>query len=264
MLGTMRTWLAVLLLPCALRADHRDDVALPVVDRVSPAPASPTLTVILTKEGVLFLGDGAAPIGLDVLGKALAACAVPKSPATVLVHADKDAPWQHVRWILLACAENRIAQIRFSARTAAGAVGAVDAVLPVAAPIPAAKKAAAVPAVVVVHLVARQEVQARVAQRNELKPTEIRYRRGADDSTSLADVAQWGREVAAAAKEAGVAAAGEIEAGNKVPLGNVVGVLESLRAAGVADLRFRGTKREGADARRAIPLPYPAKNYDED
>lgn len=270
MIGAMsRRWLALLLLPCGLRAEDRArEVTLPPVSRVSNASAPPALTVILTKEGGLFLRDGSVPIGLDVLGKALAASAVPKekrggvevSTATVLIRADREAPWQHVQWVLRSCAENRISKVQFAACTAEGVQGVVETPLPLDAGLPAD---AARPTRLLFRVVAREERPERIGQHDVLKPTKCVYCFGDQQSSDATDLARWAREGLAAAKKAGQVVESEIDAGHKVPFGSVLLALDTLRGAGVEAVFFKGTKEPDAGLRRAVPLPYPLKNYDD-
>jgi len=265
-----KAWV-ILLLPCSLLAqDHFREVVPPVVPRPSTAPATPELIVILTKDGGLYLQDGSIPVTLDVLGKAIAASAGEKeehggvevSTATIHIRADRDAPWQHVQWILRSCAENGIRRIQFAARPQLGNEGVVDVTLPLDAA--AGKVAKRAPTMnLVAHVVARKEAAARVGQQDVQKPTETAYRYGDQESLDVKELVPWAREALGAAKKSGEVVECEIEAGHKVPFAAVLAALETLRAAGVEHVLFGETKEPDADQRRAIPLPYPRRNYDD-
>ena len=249
----MRTgWLALLLVPCALAGDPKKEIALPAVSSVSSAPA-PTLTVILTKEGGLFLPEGATPVSLDVLGKALAASA----KGTVLVRADGAAPWQHVQWVLASCTANRIDKVRFCARKD-GVEGVVDSAGPSGVGAPGAKVV-----LLRVHVVARKEIKTKIGGLAVQVPTESRYRSDGRETADVQDVAEWAREKLKTAKDTGAVLDSRIDAGHKVPFAAVLVALDAIRGAGVEHVGFNPAKAPDADQQRAVPLPYPARNYDD-
>jgi len=278
---------------CAVVAGAEDAppaIDLPLAAHATvPADAASMLVVTLTKDGHILAGEKNTPMTLEELGKWLGehkgplrkdAHGLEVSDATVCIRADKEVPWRHVQWVLIACAENYMWRTRFAARAKAdGPAGTVDAFLPcdpelAEAPEPAIGvangagqkapgPASAAPAVVIaVHVVARKEAPARYGEVEVMKPTEFRYRYGESETTDLQTVQGFihaGTKRAKATKGAGLR--GELKAGHKVPMEGIVALLEAYHAAGCDRVDFYGTRIPTPEDRRQAALPYPLTNY---
>ena len=242
------------------------------------------VTVELTRHGVIKF-DGEA-VNLDQLGEALklkAAVhhgikkAIGKSgwevipgggkatKLSLLIRADKLAPWQHIQWLLTEAAMQRYYKIYFAAIRADGKPGRVQAFLPTDKGIkPIAEIPTEVPieVVVSVHVVARKEKPHKWRDLQVTMPTEFRYRYGDRESADLKGLAKWvsnSKKTADATPNAIFRC--EIKAGHKVPFEKIVEVMSVMRAAGQRKIEFFGTQLTHGKLRKKMRLPYPKSNY---
>ena len=284
----MRSWIVsaglVVLCGSARGEDRQGPVpgALPVppARRIMKTPADAVVLELNAEGGIRRGGEG---VTLDMLKNYFenARGEAAKSDTVVLVKADRDAPWMHVSWLLMACAEGKFPKVEFVARRAAAAdmtedeakeLGAERRNLP-ADQIPEARLPAHLPEdagagrqeiVVSVHVVARKEAEAEWQGGAVMKPTEFRYRFNERESTSLDDVRTWirdARKAIARAPAEGVAVVGEIKAGQKVPFGRLAAVLGAFHAEGLKEVRFYGTAAPTDVEKKRTSLPYPKVNY---
>jgi hypothetical protein len=114
-----------------------------------------------------------------------------------------------------------------------------------------------------VHVVCRKEKPAKWGDVEVMRPAEVAYKLGNEETPALANVADFVRKGWAAVKDTpGAEVGGEIKSGHKVPFSMIFDVMETFEAAGCARLCFYGTAAPSAALREAARLPYPLKNYD--
>ena len=111
----MRALLLVLLAGCATAVE---DGGLPVASHALPtSTATPRIDLHLASDGALT--EKGRALSLDGLSVRLARLRRPDlgpasvSDVTCVIHADRDASWGHILWILTICAEEKTALIEF-------------------------------------------------------------------------------------------------------------------------------------------------------
>ena len=93
-------------------------------------------------------------------------------------------------------------------------------------------------------------------------PSEVKYRFGDQETSSLSEVVKWIRNAYKAAEGTdNTKVLGEIKAGHKVPHKFIIAVLNKFAEAGLEKVDFFGTAIPGADLRKLQHLPYPKGNY---
>jgi biopolymer transport protein ExbD len=202
----------------------------------------------------------------------------------VLLRADEDTPWQHVQWLMCILAESHLYKLQFAVRRAADTKAEPentrlaakmeaflprdDGILPIPGEPPQEIRLA-------VHIVARKEVPAKWGPDDVpvSKPTAFKYRVGDRTFVTLEPVRKWiGAAKKAAQPAPNAKVVGEILAGHKVPLEQVVAMLNEFHAQGVkqvyfdpdfddADELYWSGVIPGMDVRELPYLPYPLKNY---
>ena len=231
------------------------------------------VTVELTRYGTIKFGGKA--VNLDQLGAALKVKAAGSgweklaggakaSKLFLMIRADRQAPWQHVQWLLTEAAMNKYYKIYFVVTRPDGKPGRVQAFLPTDKGIIRRAANAEIPneLIVTVHVVARRETLQKRAGMQVAVPTEFRYKFGDRESADVKSVAKWvgdANKAAKGVKNAYVAA--EIKAGHKVPFQKVVEVMNVLRATGQEQIDFFGTQITHGKLRKKMQLPYPSSNY---
>ena len=279
---TKLLWIAPLVLFCACE----EVLELPSsakAERDSDPKATDRITVELTRHGVIRL-DGKA-VNLNQLGEALKHKAavhhgikkavgesgwedIPgggkASKLFLMIRADKQAPWQHVQWLLTEAAMNKYYKIYFVATRADGKPGRVNAFLPTDKGVVrrAANAEVLTEVMVSVHLVARKERAQKWGDLEINMPTAFRYKFGDRETADLQAVSKWFGEAKEAAK--GVkngSVTSEIKAGHKVPFGKIVDLIAVYHLAGQKKIQFFGTQITHGSLRKKMRLPYTHSNY---
>ena len=239
------------------------------------------VTVELTRHGVIKF-DGEA-VNLDQLGEALklkAAVyhgikkAIGKSgwevipgggkatKLSLLIRADKLAPWQHIQWLLTEAAMQRYYKIYFAATRADGKPGRVNAFLPTDKGLKPDDADNPNQIVMSIHVVARKEQPRKWADQKINVPTEFRYKHGDREVADVKATAKWildSKKTADATANAIFRC--EIKAGHKVPFGKIVDLMGVMRAAVQREIEFFGTQLTHGKLRKKMRLPYPKSNY---
>jgi biopolymer transport protein ExbD len=216
----------------------------------------------------------------------------------VLLRADKETPWQHVRWLMTILSEHKLYKLQIAVsrvadrsytKEEAARLGAewvdrppsekarleaeLDAFLSKVDWVPVREPSNDIKAGV--HIVARKEVAAKWGPDGVpvSKPTAFRYRLSDRTVDKLEHVGQWIWKAKQAVQGlADCKVIGEIRAGHKVPLKQVVAVLNEFHALGVKQIEFWPTLAvedertwnsviPGQEVRERPYLPYPLKNY---
>ena len=177
------------------------------------------------------------------------------SRMNLVIRADKEAPWQHIQWLLTAAARQRYYKIYYGATRDDGKPGRVKAFLPTDKALGGQQ-----PIVVSVHLIVRKEEPRVWAGQQINAPTEFRFRHGKRESKDIKAVTRWVDEAKKTIAPNGNFR-GEIKAGHKVPFRLIVGALERIHAAGMQRVDFFGTQIAHEKLRKKMRLPYPNSNY---
>jgi hypothetical protein len=176
----------------------------------------------------------------------------------VSLEVEPTAPWQHVQWLMTAAAAQKYYKIELTDGTRK-----MLNHLPVDRGINALPREPVLEIKVSVHALARREQEAAWGDIAVLRPTEIRYKIGNDETGDLATVKDYVTKAHRAVKETpGAQISGEIKAGHKVPFGKVLDLLDTFEAAGLASMSFYGSAPPSPQVCKAARLPYPPKNYD--
>ena len=219
---------------------------------VPPAPPRVDVTLVLSKHGEI-VHDG-FPVSLDGLTMLFRR----KNAKSVLVRGDPLAPWRHVQWLMMICAESGISKVH----VALGRGIAHDASLP-RDPGIVARPARRIR--VRMKLQPRDEVEEERGpekyKRKVRVPSKVEYRFGDRTTLKRATAAGWISEAKNAAAGVPAHLYGEIVAGNKAPLRDVVSTLGAFRKAGIEDVRFYGTTPPTAIDRRRPFLAYPSADW---
>jgi hypothetical protein len=173
------------------------------------------------------------------------------------IDAEPTAPWQHIQWLMTMAAEQKYYKLELSdgTRRLLASLPVDRGIRPMAQEPPPAIR-------IPVHAVARAETPQKWGDIEVLRPTEIRFKMGAEETGALAPVADFLRKGRKAAEETeGALVSGEIKAGHKVPFSKILDLMETFEAAGVARVDFYGTAIPPPELREATRLPYPLKNY---
>ena len=244
-----------------------EELALPVA-RTGVAVKGGPFVIHLSKQGEIVIGKeqvslkqlaGKVSVSAAAAGRHEVEAGVRASNLYVLLRIDRDAPWQHVQWILTILAEEKVYRTAFAVST-----GKLNAHLPVDRAVcgvtdpPQEIKVA-------IHIVARKEKPEMFgpaeAMQQVTKPCEVKYRFGDRESRDLAAVTKWIQDANRAAQGEKVTIVGEIKAGHKVPFAYIVSVLDEFHSAGNKDVQFFGTQIPTKALRAKKNLPYPRKNY---
>jgi hypothetical protein len=173
------------------------------------------------------------------------------------IDAEPTVPWQHIQWLMTMAAEQKYYKLEVS-----DGARRLLATLPVDRGINALPEEPQLTILVSVHAVARHEAAQKWGDVEVLRPTEIRFKLGSEETGDLAVVSDYVRKAWKAVKDTPNArVAGEIKAGHKVPFSKILDLMETFEAAGVARVDFYGTAIPPPELREATRLPYPLKNY---
>jgi len=166
-------------------------------------------------------------------------------------------PWQHVLWLMMVASGQKYHKVELCEGTRK---------MLVSLPVESGTRMPAEPPLEIrisVHAVSRHEKVARWGDREVARPTDVHYKIGNDETTSLADVRDYIKAAHAAVKDTPNATIrGEIKAGNKVPIEKVLDVMDVFEGAGLKSVSFCGTAVPTPEVCRAGRLPFPLKNYD--
>ena len=169
----------------------------------------------------------------------------------VLLRADQDAPWQHVRWVMAELLDKKVYKLQFAVCLTAGrnytqaenerrwaareiyfSLGILSGKL-------------------ACYLPTAAEPEARYLD-VRVDGSPARYVFGAKTTRDPTVLAGWLRE---AHQERGERrTAGRILAGPRTPFGEVVAAVNSFKMAYIARIDFAGIERAPEDVRRALPL----------
>lgn len=176
----------------------------------------------------------------------------------VSIAAEPTVPWQNIQWLMMVAAEQKYRKLELSDGTRR-----LLTALPVDRGINALPTDPPLEIKVSVHIVCRTEKVAKWGDLDVMRPAEIRYKIGNEETGDLRPVADYVRKAWSAVKDSPNArVSGEIKAGHKVPFSKVFDLMETFEASGLADVNFYGTAIPSANVRAAPRLPYPLKNYD--
>jgi hypothetical protein len=177
---------------------------------------------------------------------------VKASRLRVVLQFDRDAPWIHVQWILLVCAEQRMPKIAFAVRGSDDREFWLDATLPTDRGIGQRK-----PQVIKVSILIRTRLPSEADWRKKRAdmPAVVRYRFGDQETEELASVARWLSEARKATTQAEVPVHGEIRATGSIPYHHVAKLLAEFRTSGYAQVDFFGTQIPDENVRTATELP---------
>lgn len=174
----------------------------------------------------------------------------------VSIEADPTAPWKLIQWILTVAAEQKFYKFELAdgkRRLLAFLPNGVAAGPPVKEPPPEIK--------VGVHVVVRSEKPGKWAGLTVLRPVEVRYKYELMESSLPAAMGEFMKKAKEAAKDTPNARVrSQVRAGNKVPLENVLDLMDLFVDNGIPDVSFFAGRMP--EARGAVVLPYPEKNYD--
>lgn len=174
------------------------------------------------------------------------------------IEAEPTVPWQHIQWLMLVAAEQKYYKLEMSDGTRR-----ILASLPVDVGLNGQPVDPPVQLKVAVHVVCRTEKVAKWGDLDVLRPAEIRYKIGTDETGDLQAVGDYVKKAWAAIKDTpNTRISGEIKAGHKVPFAKVFDVMQTFEAAGLPAVDFYGTAIPPPALREAQRLPYPLKNYD--
>jgi len=175
----------------------------------------------------------------------------------VSIDAEPSVPWQHVQWIMTVVAEQKFRRMELSDGTKRFLV-----TLPTDEFLKPAPKEPPLEIRISVHAVARREKPARWDDVQVLRPTEVRFRIGTEETAVIDGVRDYVKKAWDAVKDTPNATfSGEIKAGHKVPVEKVLDVLEVFASADLPAVCFYGREVPPAEVRAAERLPYPLKNY---
>jgi len=264
--------LLLLLGAAALSTADEPEIRLPKAAQAHSAPAAGAAVVHLTRDGEIRVDrDGRLEsVSLDQLAgwlrgrrESFEGAAGEKggssaaSGLTVVLRADRDAPWQHVQWILGACAHEHLAHIELAAEAPGGKEGTLR--------VDPRADLGRVPKELVrisVAILVKNEVLATwgPTQAKILKPTEIVYKMLDREAPEIEAVRRFIRDAHQAASAiAGVRIVGEIDAEARIAYADVIAVLDEFHHAGLTDVRFRGVALPPEAQRREPKLSYPGK-----
>ncbi len=191
----------------------------------------------------------------------------------VLLRADRQTPWQHIQWLMTILAEQKFYKLQLAVRSANDRLAKLDAYLPKDEHLPIPREPIN-EIRVAVHIVAGDEVAAKWGPEGTAisKPTLFQYRLG-DRTYGTLDHVRKRIKVAKMAVRGlpHAKAVGEIQAGLRVPLQQVVAVLNEFHEQGmkvslmpafaVEDQHLWKSFIPSMDVRKRPYLPYPLENY---
>ncbi len=181
-------------------------------------------------------------VSLDELGKSIG-----KKPRQILLRVDRDAPWLHVQWIMLICAERSQPDIALIVKENSGSEYYLDASLPTDEGMSGRNKSATV------FAVPGKEQPTRWGTQVVAMPTGVVYRGGGKETSKLATVARWLGD----SRSASPRVVGEVKARPSTRFETVARLLAEFRQAGFRRVTFYGAPRAPAAIRAARPIPYP-------
>ena len=112
-----------------------------------------------------------------------------------------------------------------------------------------------------VHVMARAERSAPFGNFKVEKPTQFIYTFGQETTKQIKEVAARIALAKRKSQTAKLPLESEIRAGHKVPVGQIVAVLDQFRASKIEAVNFYGTQMPTPEELAAKTLPYPKKNY---
>jgi hypothetical protein len=175
----------------------------------------------------------------------------------VSIEVEPTVPCQHVQWLMTVAAEQKYYKLELS-----DGARKLLAFLPTDRGDPPTLQEPPLELEILVHAVARAEQPAKWGDAEVMRPTEVRYKCGADEVASIRDVASYAGKAKAAAKDTpNRRVVGVIKAGNKVPFSKVLDLMETFEAAKFAGVDFFGVQIPPPKLRGAARLPYPSHNY---
>jgi len=247
--------------PSVLRIDPKIDV--PEANSAKKLENAYGVVVNVDDSGNLAVGDRRC--SLESLQKALVAerARVRRANAEapemrVLLRVSRNAPWVHVQWILLVCAEEKFGRTEFAVRRADGSAGFLKAWLPEDRGLRADPR---VRAWIKVHAIAREERESVFRDGKVMKPTATVFTVGTAKFDKLADIGKAIRLEHERVADDGDVVRCEIKAGHKVPFGVVAALIDRFHDRGIDEVDFYGTALPDAKLRKAATLPYPETNY---
>jgi biopolymer transport protein ExbD len=173
----------------------------------------------------------------------------------VLLRADKDAPWQHARWVVAELAESRFYKLQLGVRKTAGR----EYTQAEAERRWAAREIYWPPPTLEGKLQCFLSTAPSEPEENyidvRLADPPARFRFGAKTTESPEALAGWLR--GAYLPRAGPRTVGRIFAGPRTPFGEIVAAVNCFNLAGMVKVDFASVKRAPDDVRRAKRLPRP-------
>jgi len=239
------------------RIDAR--VQLPDAAHGLPDKGGWGLIVNLDANGQLSAGDKRctlAELGEIVQAEGRKSIKGKASTMRVLLRMDRAAPWKHAQWLMITCALKKVNRVEWAVRLAGDKPGYLKCWLPID------------PGLGVrdsmqfrVHVVARAEKAVPFGKLQVNKPTQFIYTFGQEQAKEIKQVAARIALQKRKSQAAKLPLDSEIRAGHKVPVGEIVGVLDQFRANKIEDVSFYGTQLPNPKQLAAKTLPYPKKNY---
>lgn len=173
----------------------------------------------------------------------------------VSIETEPTVPWQHIEWVMdVAVAQKyRKLQIRDGTRR-----------LLVSFPVDRGLNVVGDPLEIrlSVHVICRSEVAGDWGDLKVLRPTEVRYKIGDEETGATQDVRAYVKKgLAAAQRTPNAAVSGEVKAGHKVPAGGVLEIIDTYEKSGLPEMHFYGVRSAPEEVSKAARLPYPLKNY---
>ena len=193
--------------------------------------------------GIQVQRDGEwTQVSLDELGKVIG-----KDPRQIVLRVDRDAPWLHVQWIMLICAEQSQPDIALIVKENSGSEYYLDASLPTDETMSGRNKSATV------FVVPQNEQPTRWGTQVVAMPTGVKFKGGNQEASELATVARWLRDSRSANSRVG----GEVRARPTTRFETVARLVAEFRQAGFRRVTFYGTPLPPKAIRAARVLPYP-------
>jgi len=197
--------------------------------------------------GIRVIRDGRwTAVSLDELGKHLAAAG---SQKRVVLSVDKDAPWQHVQWVMIICSEQHMPKLAFALHQQKGGEFLLDATLPTDRAVADVQKRGTFR----VRVVVGNEREAKWGATSVRMPIAHFYECFTERADELATVARW----MTSARRNNPQLGAELKATAKTRFETAARLLAEFYQAGFANIEFYGTKMPNAATRKARVLTYP-------
>ncbi|MHC4407687.1 MAG: hypothetical protein ACYS0F_01650, partial [Planctomycetota bacterium] len=177
------------------------------------------------------------------------------STMRLLLRSDCAAPWSHAQWLMLVCAQEKVARVELAVRLAGDKPGYLKCWLPLDPGLGARESMH-----FRIHVVARAEKAAPFGELQATKPTQFIYTFGEEQTKEFKEVGARIAKQKRGAATAKLTLESEIRAGYKVPVGTIAAVLDQFRANKIEQVNFYGTQLPTAEQLAAKTLPYPKKN----